>query len=122
MEGFLKKFSWDYAQYQYQGRQLSDLVAQIQSMTGKVEEDLKLLSGTYTEKSLAHSAMKRKKVINLTTSDLEDFLTADDIARIDPHDGEHLLTVLVVVPRQLESGIVQSFITPFYSTLKQYLI
>ena len=104
VEAYLQHFQWDYAQYQHQGRQLNELVGQIQSMTGKVDEDLKLLSSSYTEKSLALTATKRKKLINLTTSDLEDFLSPTDLARIDPQDSEHLVTVLVVVPLALEAG------------------
>lgn len=110
VELFLRKFSWDFAQYQYQGRQLTELVGQVQSMAAKVEEDLKLLSTACTEKSLALAAVKRKKNVNLTTSDLEDFLTPADIARLDVQDTDNLLTVLVVVPRQLENEFLSTYL------------
>lgn len=104
VEAYLQRFQWDYAQYQHQGRQLSELVSQIQATAGKIDEDLKTLSTSYTEKSLALANTKRKKIINLATSDLEDFLTPRDMSRIDLQDTEHLLTVFVVVPLAIESG------------------
>ena len=104
VEAYLQRFQWDYAQYQHQGRQLSELVSQIQGTAGKIDEDLKTLSTSYTEKSLALANTKRKKIINLATSDLEDFLTPRDVSRIDLLDTEHLLTVFVVVPLAIEPG------------------
>lgn len=106
VEAYLQRFQWDYAQYQHQGRQLSELVSQIQAMAGKIDEDLKTLSTSYTEKTLALANTKRKKIINLATSDLEDFLTPRDMSRIDLLDTEHLLTVFVVVPLAIESGTI----------------
>lgn len=104
VEAYLQRFQWDFAQYQQQGRQLGELVSQIQAMAGKVDEDLKTLNVSYMDKTVALTAAKRKKVINLSTSDLEDFLKPDDITRIDVVDTEHLLTLLVVVPLAQESG------------------
>ena len=104
VEGFLYNFQWDYAQYQYHGRQLKEIIIQIQSMITKVDDDLKLLVNTYTEKSISLSTIKRKKNINLITSELEDFLEPKHILLIDPINTENLLTLLVIVPRALESG------------------
>lgn len=80
------------------------MVAQIQSIAGKTEEELKSLTNTYTEKNLALTAAKRRQVINLTSSELEDFLTPEIIAKIDAQNTETLLTVLVVVPKNAEQG------------------
>jgi len=107
VEAYLQRFQWDFAQYQQQGRQLGELVSQIQAMAGKVDDDLKTLNASYMDKTVALAAAKRKKVINLTTSDLEDFLTQADMTRIDVLDTEHLLTVFVVVPASLEQGLSQ---------------
>lgn len=106
IEAYLQRFQWDYAQYQHQGRQLTELVSQIQATAGKIDEDLKTLSASYTEKSLALANTKRKKIINLATSDLEDFLSPRDMSRIDLLDTEHLLTVFVVVPLSIEPGCI----------------
>jgi V-type H+-transporting ATPase subunit C len=102
----LKKFQWDFARYQHQGKQLSELVGQIQSMASKIDDELKLIASTYSEKNGALVAAQRKKVINLATSDFEDFLKPEDVARIDPLDTEHLLTITIVVPKSLEEGSI----------------
>jgi hypothetical protein len=105
VEAYLRKFQWDHARYQFSGRQLSELVSQIQAMAGKVDEELKKLSTLYNEKNLALSALQRKKTINLVTSDFEDFLKPAAAARIEVVDTETLLTVMVVVPKALENGM-----------------
>lgn len=92
------------AQYPHQGKQLTELVAQIQAMAGKNEEELKMLSTSYTEKNLALAAAKRRQVINLSSSDFEDFLTPEKLAKIEVHNTEHLLTLMVVVPKGNEQG------------------
>ncbi len=104
VEAYLKKFQWDFASYQYQGKQLGELVGQIQAMAGKTEEELKLLTTSYTDKNLALAASKRRQIINLATSDFEDFLTPEKIAKLDIQNSEHLLTVMVVLPKSLEQG------------------
>lgn len=73
-------------------------------MITKVDDDLKLLVNTYTEKSISLSTIKRKKNINLITSELEDFLEPKHVLLIDPINTENLLTLLVIVPKALESG------------------
>jgi len=73
-------------------------------MITKVDDDLKLLVNAYTDKTVALATVKRKKNINLITSDLEDFLQPNHILSIDSIDTENLLTLLVIVPKTLESG------------------
>jgi V-type H+-transporting ATPase subunit C len=104
VEGYLQKFQWDFAQYQHQGRQLTDLTNQIQAMASKIDDDLKTLSASYIEKTVSLTALKRKKVVNFSTSDLEDFLLPRDLAKIDALDSDNLLSLLVVVPQSLEQG------------------
>jgi membrane-bound ClpP family serine protease len=104
VEAYLKKFQWDFASYQSAGKQLAELVSQIQALAGKSEEELKLLSTNYTDKNLALAAAKRRQIINLVTSDFEDFLTPEKIAKLDVQNSEHLITVMVVVPKSLEQG------------------
>ncbi len=47
---FLRNFQWDYARYRYQGRQLADIVSQVQVSVSKVDEELKKLAISYTMK------------------------------------------------------------------------
>lgn len=74
-------------------------------MSSKVDDELKSLTGNYTEKNLTLAAVKRKKQVNLTTSDFEDFLTPEAVAKLDLLNTENLLTVMVVVPKPLEAGV-----------------
>mmetsp|Transcript_14575 Transcript_14575/g.21967 ORF Transcript_14575/g.21967 Transcript_14575/m.21967 type:complete len:436 (+) Transcript_14575:82-1389(+) len=109
VENFLRNFQWDYARYRYQGRQLPDLVSQVQSMVAKVDDELKKLSVSYNEKTQNLSAVQRKKTTNLITSDLEDFLPADITSRFEFVNSEYLLTVLVVVSNQAEPEFLRSY-------------
>ncbi len=102
----MRIFQWDYARYRYQGRQLSDLVSQIQTMVAKVDEELKKLSISYNEKTQALGVIQRKKATNLASSDFEDFLTPDIVGRHEFLNTEFLVTLIVVVPGALEQGIL----------------
>ena len=107
VENYLKKFDWDFARYQHSGRPLTELVLQIQTMAAKVDEELKKLSTAYSEKTLLLSTLHRKKTINLLTSDFEDFLTPEFVARMDilKAEGEKILeTIMVICPKSLENG------------------
>jgi hypothetical protein len=107
VETFLKNFAWDFARYQVTGRQLSELVSQIQSMAAKVDDELKKLSIMFNEKTTIHVNLQRKKVINLITSDFEDFLSPQEVTALDmlKADNEKVLeTVMVVVPKALDVG------------------
>ncbi len=105
VENFLRNFQWDYARYRYQGRQLPDLVSQIQTMVAKVDDELKKLSISYNEKIQTLSALQRKRTVNLATSDFEDFLPADKVSRFEFLNTEYLQTLVVVVSSQNEAGM-----------------
>lgn len=114
VDNFLRNFQWDYARYRYQGRQLPDMVSQVQVSVAKVDDELKKLAISYNEKVQTLSSVQRKKTTNLVTSDLEDFLAADVVQRHEFLDSEYLLTVLVVVPGQSEKGKeMTNVMTPF---------
>jgi hypothetical protein len=105
VEGFFERFQWDLAQYQSQGKALGEIVAQVQAMAGKAEEELKSLGTSFQEKTSALAAAKRRKVVNLATSEFEDFMKPEDLAKVDFLSTEHLLTVTVVVPKAQEQGM-----------------
>jgi hypothetical protein len=71
-------------------------------MVAKVEEDLKTLSVSYTEKTLASTNAVRKRVVNIMTSDFEDFLTPEDVARLDVGLG-------VAVPKGAEEDFKATY-------------
>lgn len=109
VENFLRNFQWDYARYRYQGRQLADMVSQVQTSVGKVDEELKKLSVNYNEKVQALGAVQRKKATNLVTSDLEDFLSVETVNSHEFMDSEYLLTVLVIVPGATEKDFLKVY-------------
>ena len=111
VEVFLRKFQWDNARYQFSSRPLSEIVAQIQSMAAKVDEELKKLSAMYNEKNLNLSSLQRKKTVNLTTSDFEDFLKPTAVAKLELLNTETLLTVMVVVPAAIENEFLKTYDT-----------
>ena len=107
VDAYLRKFEWDYARYHHSGRPMNEIVAQIQGMASKIDEELKKLTTSYSDKTLQLSTLLRKKNVNMTTSDFEDFLTPEAVSRLEilQADGEKILeTVMVVVPKALEQG------------------
>ena len=104
VDNYLRNFAWDYARYRYQGRQLPDLVSQIQTMVAKADDELKKLSTSYNEKLQTLSALQRKRTVNLVTSDFEDFLPADKVAQMEFLNTEYLQTLVVVCNTQTEQG------------------
>jgi len=111
VENYLRNFQWDYSRYRFQGRQLPDLVSQVQTMVAKVDDELKKLSVTYNEKLQYLSLVQRKKTTNLVTSDLEDFLPADVPSKFEFINSEFLLTILVVVTGALEQDFLRTYET-----------
>ena len=112
VSSFMKSFSWDVARYRYASVPIGDIMAQIQGIVNGVDEESKRLSITLNEKSQALAAAQRRKVINLATSDLEDFLTPADIKNnnIDLHiDSEIFSTIAVAVPSNLEESFLKTY-------------
>ena len=116
IEAYLRNFSWDFARYQHQGKKLSELVAQILSMSAQVDDDLKKLSTAHAEKTALLSSLERKKNINLSTSDFEDFLTPDMLSRFEILDNEHLQTVFVAMPKSSEAEFLKEYVNLGLST------
>lgn len=83
-------------------------------MVAKVDDELKKLSVSYNEKIQAMSALSRKRNINLITSDFEDFLTPEKVARFEFLNTEYLQTLIVVLNSQNEAGIYKLFIAMMY--------
>jgi V-ATPase subunit C len=87
-------------------------------MAARDDEDLKKLAIKYNEKTLVLSTLQRKKTINVSTSDFEDFMKPGSVARLDLIDSETLLTVMVVVPLSLEKGEISRI---FMTLVSHYL-
>jgi hypothetical protein len=115
-DAVFNKFQWNSAQFQTEGKQLTELVAQVQGIAAKTDEELKVLSTTYSDKNLILANAKRRQIINLATSEFEDFLKPETVAKLDTFNTENLLTVTVVVPKSLEQGDVLNI--THYSVLR----
>jgi V-type H+-transporting ATPase subunit C len=106
----VQRFQWDFASYA-PSNSLPALVSMIQSKAGSAEEELKTLSTAYADKNLALGNAKRRKVVNMTSSDFEDFVTPEEMARVEIFNTESLLTVAVAVPKALENEFKAGYYT-----------
>jgi hypothetical protein len=107
VDAFLTGFVWDNARYPTMGKPLTELVSSIQVMAAKVDEELKKVSTTYQEKQLTIATLLRKKNINISTSDFEDFIEPAMHAKFNIIPNEQdgtIVTMMVIVPKALETG------------------
>ena len=105
VENYIKDFKWDPTKHQYRGQKLVNIVANIQSNVNRTDDELKKFVVEYTEKTMALAALTRRRTVNFSTSDLEDFLTPEKLASIEPNNSESILmTVLVVVNKSTQKG------------------
>jgi V-type H+-transporting ATPase subunit C len=109
VEEFLRKFEWDFARYQHQNRPLSEIITQILSSTAKADDELKKIASLYNEKQSAYNSLQRRKIINMSLSDFEDFLTPDEAARIELLDSDSLLTVAAAIPIAIEADFLKKY-------------
>ena len=106
VEQYLKNFEWDFAKYQPQGKTLAEIVGQIQSMASRIDDELKKYAVELAEKAINMSSLQRRKIVNFSTSELEDFLKPAVAATIEPSDPNGtLITLIVSVPKALEKGL-----------------
>ena len=101
---YLKTFEWDASRYKFTGVSMVDIVSLIQSTVVGVDDELKKISTTYSERCQNLGAAQRKKQINLATSDFEDFLVPTNIEGLGPIETEYTITLSCVVPAGLEKG------------------
>lgn len=116
IEAYLRNFFWDFARYQHQGKKLSELVTQILQMSAQVDEELKKLATAHSEKTQLLQTLDRKKTVNLSTSDFEDFLTPEMLARLEILDNEHLQSIFVAMPKMVETEFLKEYINLGLST------
>lgn len=106
-ERFLRNFEWDFARVPR--RPLPELIQTIRNAVGRVDEELRTLSQSYQDRVQFLAALKRKKTANYATSDLEDFLEPSVIEQHEFLDTDHLVTLIVIVPRQAEQEFLEEY-------------
>jgi V-type H+-transporting ATPase subunit C len=110
VQHYLKDFHWDIAQFRHTSVPITDIVSQIQSLVAGIDEESKRLAVTLSEKNQALSLAQRKKVVNYSTSALEDFLTEENYQMADPvTDSDIFTTVLVVVGANQEEDFLTNY-------------
>jgi len=112
VDQYIKNWEWDNSRYQPKGKRLPDIVKNIQDMASRIDEDLKKSSLEFTERNMALAGLQRKRSVNFATSDLEDFLTPTEAARVDKGvENGFLFTVLVVVSKSLQKEFERTYST-----------
>jgi len=106
---YIQQFAWDYAKYPNR-RPLRELVSLISSGVAAIDEELKQLSASYGDKTVALQDAKRKKGGNLLVADLNDALDEKTVRSLDIHDTEYLKTIFVAVGK----GQVEQFQKEIY--------
>lgn len=95
---YIQQFAWDYAKYPNR-RPLKELVSLIGAGVSAVDEELKQLQVSYTDKQQALGESKRRKGGNLLVADLNDVLTESQMSKVDVHDSEYLKTLFIAIPK-----------------------
>ena len=110
-EKYFDDFEWDEARYGTTGedKTLASIVACIQGIASKADEELKKVSSIYSDKNLALQALQRRKVVNIMTSDFEDFITPKRVSELEFHNTDSLTTLMVVFPKQLEQEFLKTY-------------
>jgi V-type H+-transporting ATPase subunit C len=97
---YIQQFAWDYAKYPNR-RPLKELVSLISGGVTAIDEELKQLGISYTEKQTALLEAQRRKGGNLMNADLNDVLTEEIMQRVDVKDTEYLKTLFVAIPTSM---------------------
>lgn len=95
---YIQQFAWDSAKYPSR-RPLKELVSLIATGAASIEEELKQLSQSYSDKIIALQEAKNRKGGNMMTGDLNDILTEDIMRSVTIHDTEYLKTLFIAVPK-----------------------
>lgn len=105
---YIQQFAWDAAKYPSR-RPLKELVNLIATASTGIDEELKQLQNSYADKVAFLQELKRKKVGNLITIDLNDVLTNEIMDKIQVIDTDYLTTLFIAIPKaakeNFETGI-----------------
>ncbi|CAM9328711.1 unnamed protein product [Chrysoparadoxa australica] len=100
---YLESFEWDYARYAVR-QSLPSLAGQMQSSVGKIDEELRAMTSSFTENMQMEQALTRKKGGNLMSTDLNEVLTEEVVRKLQIVDTEHLKTYWVAMAKSSEDA------------------
>jgi len=100
---YIQQFAWDYAKYPNR-RPLKELVSLITSGVAAIDEELKQLSNSYGDKTVALQDAKRKKGGNLMSVDLNEVMEERVVRNMVILDSDNLKTIFVAVAKSQEKA------------------
>lgn len=107
---YIQQFAWDYAKYPNR-RPLKELVALICGGVTAIDEELKQLGISYSEKMAALQEAHRKKGGTLMSADLNDVLTEEIMQNVDVKDTEYLKTLFIAIPISMKENFESTVYT-----------
>ena len=107
---YVQSFAWDYAKYPNR-RPLKELVALIAGGATAIDEEMKQLIQSYSDKQIALGDAERNSNGNLMTVDLNDVIKEEHMRKVQLYDTEYLKTVFIAVA----DSQVESFLGEVYA-------
>lgn len=100
VESYVRSFSWDDTKFP-RSRSVGENLSHLASTIQRVDEDVKNKAYSYTEVKTAIQNLSKTRGPGVTfqNADLTDILTPEVVAEGDFIDKDHLITVLVIVPK-----------------------
>ncbi len=92
------------AKYRNIGVLLTDLVFAVNHMVIEVDQELKKLANLFNEKVQILNSIEKKKIVNLSSSDFEDFLDPKLVESFQSEESEYLAKIMAIVPSSMEKG------------------
>lgn len=120
VERYLPSFVWEHAKYPHR-RALPELVSSLRTTVGSIEDELKQFTVTFAEKTQKLQLLSRQKKGGMgtvaATVPLEELLPPQAVAGKQFLDTEYLVTMVAIVPRQLEQRWLEVYATDIAADL-----
>ncbi|GMM33450.1 H(+)-transporting V1 sector ATPase subunit C [Saccharomycopsis crataegensis] len=110
---YIEKFRWNDTKYRTDNKSIKELIDLISNEAIDLDSDLRNLYNSYNVAKSNLSAANRKQNGDLSVISLHDIVGPQDFVL----NSEHLVTVLVVVPKSLQKLWLSS-----YETLTEYVV
>jgi len=107
---YVQQFAWDSAKYPNR-RPLKELVQLIAGGASSIEEELKQLQQSFSDKLVALQDVKRRKDGNLLSADLNDVLNDTIMQHIKVVNTEYLKTLFIAIPNNLQELFLRTIPT-----------
>lgn len=109
-ENYVRSFPWDDAKFP-RSRPISDSLTLLMKSVTTLDEEVRTRASTYNELKTAHGNASKKDASSFMARDLLDVLTPEVTDPQDFINTEHLMTVVVVVPRGQDKEFLKCYET-----------